>query len=91
MFGGGMKAKSLWKYHRLASITYYAMVSVQYFLNGIIERVSGYFLLSMFFYAAHLGGAWSTFTTSHASHFMRLISYSIGLIITLIAVYSRIR
>ncbi|KAI5124325.1 hypothetical protein M0805_008932 [Coniferiporia weirii] len=68
-FGGGMKAKSLWKYH----------------------RVSGYLLYPLFLYAAHLGGAWSTFSNSHASHIMRLIAYSIGPAVALIAIYSRVR
>lgn len=67
--GGGMKAKSYWKFHRL----------------------SGYLLYPLFVYAAHLGGAWSTYTNAHASHIMRLVAYSIGPIITVIAVYSRIR
>ncbi|EJD05729.1 uncharacterized protein FOMMEDRAFT_132182 [Fomitiporia mediterranea MF3/22] len=67
--GGGMKAKSVWKYH----------------------RASGYVLYPLLMYAAHLGGAWSTFSNSHAGHLMRLIAYSIGPIITVVAVYSRIR
>ncbi|KAH8117227.1 hypothetical protein DFH11DRAFT_991090 [Phellopilus nigrolimitatus] len=55
------------------------------------HRLSGYLLYPLFLYAAHLGGAWSTYTNSHASHAMRLIAYSIGPIITLLAIYSRIR
>jgi len=68
-FGGGMKAKSLWKYH----------------------RASGYILLPLFLYAAHLGGAWSTFSNSHASHIMRILTYTVAPLVALIAVYSRVR
>ncbi|OCB84163.1 hypothetical protein A7U60_g8839 [Sanghuangporus baumii] len=68
-FGGGMKAKNVWKYHRL----------------------SGYLVYPLLLYAAHLGGAWSTYTNAHANPVMRIIAFSVGPIITVIAVFSRIR
>ncbi|KAL5511743.1 hypothetical protein ACEPAH_4961 [Sanghuangporus vaninii] len=67
--GGGMKAKNVWKYHRL----------------------SGYLVYPLLLYAAHLGGAWSTYTNAHANPVMRIIAFSVGPIITVIAVFSRIR
>ncbi|KAL5490205.1 hypothetical protein ACEPAI_5038 [Sanghuangporus weigelae] len=68
-FGGGMKAKNVWKYHRL----------------------SGYLVYPLLLYTAHLGGAWSTYTNAHANPVMRIIAFSVGPIITVLAVFSRIR
>ena len=60
-------------------------------IDSLVSRLSGYVLYPFFVYAAHLGGAWSTYTNSHAGHLMRVIAYSVGPIITVIAVYSMIR
>ncbi|TDL27255.1 hypothetical protein BD410DRAFT_761969 [Rickenella mellea] len=68
-FGGGMKAKSLWKYHRL----------------------SGYALYPLFLFTAHLGGAWSAFSTGNSNYIVRLLAYTIAPSIALVAIYSRMR
>lgn len=69
LFGGGMQAKSCWKYH----------------------RASGYVLYLTFLFVLHLGGAWSSFSSSNSSPFIRFLAYSMAPIITLIGVYSRTR
>jgi hypothetical protein len=68
-FGGGMKAKKLWKYHRL----------------------SGYVLFLLLLSTAHLGGAWSTWVTSHSQPVVRFIGYTVAPIVAILAIYSRVR
>jgi hypothetical protein len=68
-FGGGTKAKAVWKYHRL----------------------SGYVLLPMVFYTAHLGGARSNWMSKYSSYGIRLIAFTIAPALIVGAVYVRIR
>ncbi|KAG0706343.1 hypothetical protein DFH29DRAFT_169664 [Suillus ampliporus] len=68
-FGGGMKAKMIWKYHRL----------------------SGYVLFPLLLITAHLGGAWSTWVTSHSHLAMRFVAYTVAPIAALVAIYARVR
>jgi len=68
-FGGGMKAKMIWKYHRL----------------------SGYVLFPLLLITAHLGGAWSTWVTSHSHLWMRLFAYTVAPVVALVAIYARVR
>jgi len=69
LFGGGIKAKLVWKYHRL----------------------SGYILLPVVLFTAHLAGAWSTFVVSNTDFVVRLLAYVIAPIAILAGVYSRVR
>ncbi|OJA19682.1 hypothetical protein AZE42_06945 [Rhizopogon vesiculosus] len=68
-FGGGMKAKMIWKYHRL----------------------SGYVLFSLLLITAHLGGAWSTWVRSYSHLSVRFVAYSVAPLVTLAAIYARVR
>ncbi|KAG1749085.1 uncharacterized protein EDB91DRAFT_1344748 [Suillus paluster] len=68
-FGGGMKAKMIWKYHRL----------------------SGYILFPLLLITAHLGGAWSTWVTSHSYLVVRFVAYTVAPIAALVAIYARVR
>jgi len=68
-FGGGMKAKMMWKYHRL----------------------SGYVLFTLLLITAHLGGAWSTWVRSYSHLSVRFIAYSVAPLVTLAAIYARVR
>lgn len=68
-FGGGMKAKKLWKYHRL----------------------SGYVLFPLLLITAHLGGAWSTWVTSHSQPVVRFVGYTLAPIVAIFAIYARVR
>ncbi|KAG1730613.1 hypothetical protein EDB19DRAFT_1897045 [Suillus lakei] len=68
-FGGGMKAKMLWKYHRL----------------------SGYVLFPLLLITAHLGGAWSSWFTSHSQPVVRFVGYTVAPIVTILAIYARVR
>lgn len=69
VFGGGAKAKAVWKYHRL----------------------SGYILLPLLLFTAHLGGAWSAWMTEQTSHVTRFIAYTIAPVLVVGSVYARIR
>ncbi|KAI0047967.1 hypothetical protein FA95DRAFT_1605622 [Auriscalpium vulgare] len=69
LFGGGIKAKLVWKYHRL----------------------SGYLLLPLVLFTAHLGGGWSTWATGQSASFVRLITYTVAPAVILVSLYSRVR
>jgi len=68
-WGGGMKAKAMWKYHRL----------------------SGYILLPVLLFTAHLGGGWSDWVVGHSEAFVRVLAYSIAPLLILAALYARVR
>ncbi|CCM03861.1 uncharacterized protein FIBRA_06011 [Fibroporia radiculosa] len=55
------------------------------------HRLSGYFLLPMLLFTAHLGGAWSDWVTTHSWHFLRIIAYIVCPILTFVGVFIRIR
>ncbi|KAH9946249.1 uncharacterized protein BXZ73DRAFT_95751 [Epithele typhae] len=55
------------------------------------HRLSGYVLFPLFLLTAHLGGAWSAWTTTHSSVVVRVLAYWISPIILLAAVLVRLR
>ncbi|KAL4074654.1 hypothetical protein V8B97DRAFT_1729174 [Scleroderma yunnanense] len=67
--GGGMKAKSLWKYHRL----------------------SGYILLPLALFTAHLAGSESYWVTHNSSALARFVAYNLAPVVIVVGIYSRIR
>jgi len=68
-FGGGAKAKAIWKYHRL----------------------SGYVLIALVAFTAHLGGAWSGWGMKYSPLSMRIIAFGIALIGCITGLYLRVR
>jgi hypothetical protein len=57
----------------------------------MFRRLSGYVLFPLLLITAHLGGAWSTWVRSHSHLSMRLVAYTVAPIVTLVAVYARVR
>lgn len=93
-FGGGDKAKAIYKYHRYAPVVVHILKTLNHvvtYLTKIIYSVSGYLLLVFLLYTAHLGGAWSTWVVMSASYPVRVLAYTVAPIIVLVAVYSRAR
>ncbi|KAL4065360.1 hypothetical protein J3A83DRAFT_4099981, partial [Scleroderma citrinum] len=75
--GGGMKAKSLWKYHRHSFIVSF--------------RLSGYILLPLALFTAHLAGSESYWVTHNSSALARFVAYNLAPVVIVVGIYSRIR
>ncbi|KAF8906003.1 hypothetical protein CPB84DRAFT_1726619 [Gymnopilus junonius] len=87
LFGGGMKAKALWKYHRQVPEGNVYPRSHQ----SMPYRVSGYILFPLLLFTVHLGGAWSTWGSKYASWFVRFVSYTAAPLAIILGVYTRLR
>jgi cytochrome b-561 domain containing protein 2 len=74
LFGGGMKAKSIWKYHRfvLSKLMEYAHFAT------LFVRLSGYLLFPFFLLTIAIGGGWSHWSTSAMSLVTRIFAYGIA-------------
>ncbi|OSD01668.1 hypothetical protein PYCCODRAFT_1412440 [Trametes coccinea BRFM310] len=55
------------------------------------HRLSGYLLFPLFLLAAHLGGAWSNWSTGNSPYVVRLLAYTISPIVTFAAILVRMR
>lgn len=55
------------------------------------HRLSGYLLFPLFLLVAHLGGAWSSWSTGASSYFIRLLAFTISPIVLLAAILVRLR
>ncbi|KAI0374731.1 hypothetical protein BV20DRAFT_387850 [Pilatotrama ljubarskyi] len=55
------------------------------------HRLSGYLLFPLFLLAAHLGGAWSTWSNNNSPYVVRLLAYTISPIVLLAAILVRMR
>ncbi|KAH9981506.1 hypothetical protein BGW80DRAFT_1270544 [Lactifluus volemus] len=55
------------------------------------HRLSGYILLLLLLTTIHLGGAWSDWVSAHSEHAVRIAAYTIGPLVILASLYSRIR
>lgn len=55
------------------------------------HRLSGYLLFPFFLLVAHLGGAWSDWSTGASAYFVRLLAFTISPIVLLGAILVRLR
>jgi cytochrome b-561 domain-containing protein 2 len=85
-FGGGAKAKSVWKYHRLSTFLILGLS-----LIFAIHRLSGYLLFPLLLLTAHLGGGWSHWGNIHVERVVRISAYSVAPVLVIAAVYVRVR
>jgi cytochrome b-561 domain-containing protein 2 len=60
-------------------------------IANTFRRLSGYVLFLLLLSTAHLGGAWSTWVTSHSQPVVRFIGYTVAPIVAILAIYSRVR
>ncbi|RPD65981.1 hypothetical protein L226DRAFT_608899 [Lentinus tigrinus ALCF2SS1-7] len=55
------------------------------------HRLSGYLLFPLFLLAAHLGGAWSSWSTANSAFVVRLLAFTVSPIVLLAAILVRVR
>ncbi|KAF7359381.1 hypothetical protein MSAN_01280700 [Mycena sanguinolenta] len=84
-FGGGVKAKAIWKYHRLVDFSPVHLMAFN------VHRLSGYVLFLLLILTAHLGGAWSNWGNKYSPWSMRILAYSVALGACVAGLYMRIR
>jgi hypothetical protein len=85
-FGGGSRAKAVWKYHRLAGIASRRRPGLT---NA--RRLSGYVLFLLLMFTAHIGGAWSHWGIKYIPWSMRVLAYGAALGACIAGVYIRLR
>ena len=83
-FGGGMKAKAMWKYHRLV------LFNIENHPLNRSSRLSGYLLFPLLLLTVNLGGTWSTWAQTYSAY-VRLVAFTISPLLILAAVYTRVR
>jgi cytochrome b-561 domain containing protein 2 len=88
-FGGGVKAKALWKYHRY--VDSHRANELFPKLNIPLLSLSGYILFPMLLFTVNLGGAWSNWGQKYTSAPVRVLAFVIAPAALLTAVYSRVR
>jgi hypothetical protein len=60
-------------------------------IANTFRRLSGYVLFPLLLITAHLGGAWSTWVTSHSQPVVRFVGYTLAPIVAIFAIYARVR
>ncbi|CDO70748.1 hypothetical protein BN946_scf184798.g63 [Trametes cinnabarina] len=55
------------------------------------HRASGYLLFPLFLLAAHLGGAWSNWSTGNSPYVVRLLAYTVSPVVMFAAILVRMR
>jgi hypothetical protein len=60
-------------------------------IANTFHRLSGYVLFPLLLITAHLGGAWSTWVTSHSQPVVRFVGYTLAPIVAIFAIYARVR
>lgn len=60
-------------------------------IANTFRRLSGYVLFPLLLMTAYLGGAWSTWATSHSPLAVRFVGYTVAPIVAILAIYARVR
>lgn len=88
-FGGGAKAKKVWRYHRYVfSFPCDSSESLTYIMQ---QSASGYLLFPLFLMTAAVGGNYSDWSTNNVNLVVRLLVFTVAPVFILLGLWSRIR
>ncbi|EIM90210.1 uncharacterized protein STEHIDRAFT_137702 [Stereum hirsutum FP-91666 SS1] len=103
LFGGGMRAKLVYKYHRhvfadpsltLARHVTFSLALVQIITNRSnlgLYRLSGYIIIPLTLLTVNFAGAYADWVIGGSAYIVRLIAYTIAPVVLLVALYVRVR